>query len=41
MLGSINDALRMRENFEILAARDRDKCDATGFGKADPGRCRH
>jgi len=38
VFGSIDDTLMMREDFEILAPRDRDKGDAAGFGKADPGR---
>ena len=41
MLGSIDDALRMGENFEVLAARDRHKCESAGLRKADPGRRRH
>jgi hypothetical protein len=39
-LGSIDDALMMREDFEILAARDRDKRDAAGVRQAHASRCR-
>jgi hypothetical protein len=41
MLGSIDDALMMCKNFEILAARDRHKRDTAGLRKTNPGRCRH
>src|SRR5580700_6654928 len=40
MRGSTDDALMVREDFEILAARDRDEGDPAGFGKADPRRRR-
>jgi hypothetical protein len=40
MRGSADDALVVREDFEILAPRDRDEGDAAGFGKADPSRDR-
>ena len=36
--GSIDDALMVRKNFEILAARDRNEGDPAGFGKTNPGR---
>ena len=39
MRGSTDDALMMREDFEILAARDRDEGDPAGSRKADPS-CR-
>ncbi len=40
MRGSTDDPLMVREDFEILAPRDRDEGDPAGFGEADPGRRR-
>lgn len=40
VVASIDDALAMREDFEMLAPRDRNKRDAAGFRKGDSGRCR-
>ncbi len=40
MRGSTDDASTVREDFEILTARDGDEGDPAGFGKADPGRRR-
>ena len=40
MSGSTDDALMVREDFEILGPRDRDEGDPAGFGKADPSRRR-
>jgi len=41
MLGSIDDALMMGEDFEIAAARDRNQRDAADLREAHASRRRH
>src|ERR1700740_1721154 len=38
--GLIDNALMVRKNFELMAARDSNESDAAAFGEPYPGRCR-